>query len=272
MEGHGLACDQKLPFDWLRHAANVRCLADDAFERLPALRAAFLDANELAEHLRLHHSMVLDECLGLNCVLDEAAASAHRNLSWLAAPDENAPTGVRRIGGRLIIWLWGPIQRDLRNGFQNSATVVDALCKHSDAIAVVFRIASFGGDVNSTLDVLAAMDRHPGRFVAVIDKMAMSSAAVIASSCHKVLIREDATMLHHRVWGIARGDSCDLRRKINEFSIHDHAFNRRIAASRRLRHDVVERLMRHGMPLTAAEAVKFGLADRVIPSLKGYCK
>jgi ATP-dependent Clp protease, protease subunit len=74
------------------------------------------------------------------------------------------------------------------------------------------RINSYGGDVFQGLTMYRLLVDHPAKIDVHIDGVAASIASVIAMAGDAVHIAEAGFVMIHNAWGIAAGDSAEMRR------------------------------------------------------------
>ena len=80
-----------------------------------------------------------------------------------------------------------------------------------DVESITLRINSFGGSVPDGLAIYNALKRHPATIDVQIDGVAMSCAGYIAMAGDKVTMADNAMLMIHAPWGIALGNSAELR-------------------------------------------------------------
>lgn len=80
-----------------------------------------------------------------------------------------------------------------------------------DAAQITVRINSFGGSVADGIAIHNSIKRHPATTNVVIDGVAASIASLIAMAGDTVEIAENALLMIHAPWGMAMGNSADMR-------------------------------------------------------------
>lgn len=165
---------------------------------------------------------------------------------------------AKRVGARLLLWLYGPIS-------YSTDALVAALKEHADAVAVIVRIDSPGGSLDDAFRIAGAIAGHRGRSVAIVDRACLSAAVVVATACDRILVREGATMMVHQARAAAFGTAEQLIEQVVGLRRADGQLLRHLSIRRRGRcwRDLVEREVFHD----ARAAVAIGLADQVISPL-----
>jgi ATP-dependent protease ClpP protease subunit len=135
---------------------------------------------------------------------------------------------------------------------------------------VLFRINSGGGLAFDGLAMYAAIARHKGQTTAEIEGLAASAAAVFPMACDNIEIHEAATMFVHHAQGIAMGNASAMRDVAKTLDTIDGQLGSIFAArSGQEKADVAKWLdgeeNQDGTMFSAKEALKAGLADKVIP-------
>lgn len=80
-----------------------------------------------------------------------------------------------------------------------------------DAAQITVRINSFGGSVADGIAIHNSIKRHPATTNVVIDGVAASIASLIAMAGDTVEMAENALLMIHAPWGMAMGNSADMR-------------------------------------------------------------
>lgn len=194
-----------------------------------------------------------------------------RRLLLATRPDEYTgplPLCAERLGGRLVLWLYGPIRLgDVRAHGGIRDKFCSALKDNQDAQAVIVRIDSPGGCVESATSMANELLQHPGRKVSIVDRSCWSSANLVAAVSDKVFVRRSATMMLHGSWAGVCGNARELARRAEECRKTDYLMARFIAGRRRLRGEKILELMRGERFMGAVESVALGLADACVPDL-----
>jgi len=80
-----------------------------------------------------------------------------------------------------------------------------------DADLITVRINSYGGSVTDGIAIYNAIKRHPAHVTVSIEAAAYSIASLIAMAGDTVEMAENALLMIHAPWGIASGNSNDMR-------------------------------------------------------------
>ncbi|MDR1240256.1 MAG: Clp protease ClpP [Oscillospiraceae bacterium] len=135
----------------------------------------------------------------------------------------------------------------------------------SGDISVV--INSPGGDIFAASEIYTALkdySRGKGKVSVIIDALAASAASVIAMSGDEVKMSPTAYMMIHNPWTFAAGDSEEMRviaRQLDE--IKEGVINAYKIKSG-LSRERISQMMDAEMYVSAAEAVRLGLADEIL--------
>jgi ATP-dependent protease ClpP protease subunit len=94
-----------------------------------------------------------------------------------------------------------------------SITAADFVRDFSEITAdeIVVRINSYGGSVSDGIAIYNAIKRHPAHVTIAVDGVAVSIASLIAMAGNTVEIAENALMMIHAPWGVASGNSQQMR-------------------------------------------------------------
>lgn len=150
--------------------------------------------------------------------------------------------------------------------FGISATeVVSALDSMGDIEDLTVRINSPGGDVAEGIAIYNVLVDHPARVTMLIDGAAYSAASFIAMAGDTIKANRGAEFMIHDAWALWAGDAADMR------SFADRLDNRSAAIAEiyAARAGGTPAKWRERMVTEtwaeAAEAVKLGLADEMVP-------
>lgn len=240
----------------------------------PRLQLAFPD---LATFVQVE----LAERGTLNGSNGRLAAEARARRSTLAAarleklrrPYEPSPadsSAVERIGSRLVVWLFGPVDDPNdhpQHGAINPGSVAAGIRANRDADVLILRIASHGGRIAGADALIAAVLEFPGRSIAIVDREAFSAAGLVAIAADQTWMRQGSLWMAHRAITTAHGNSVDLHMAAHDLAQHDRGRVAWIASRRRLGIGTVRDLVHGETYLGADEAVRLGIAHRVIHAL-----
>ena len=96
-------------------------------------------------------------------------------------------------------------------GWDVTAESVNKQLEKADGQKVIFEIASPGGSVFEGVEIFNAIRNYKGDTEARIVGMAASMASYIPLATDKVLAEDNATFMIHNAWGIAIGDSEEMK-------------------------------------------------------------
>jgi ATP-dependent protease ClpP protease subunit len=138
-----------------------------------------------------------------------------------------------------------------------------------DADTITLRINSFGGSVPDGLAIYNALKRHPAAVDVQVDGVAISCAGYIAMAGDTVTMAENAMLMIHAPWGIAVGNSAELRDQADVLDKYASAMATSYAAKSGKSVPEAMALLTDGKDhwFTAAEAHAEGFADTVGPAV-----
>lgn len=164
------------------------------------------------------------------------------------------------------IFLHGRINADMARRVNNALI----FCAQKDERAPIkLSLHSAGGDVKPGLLLYEVIARLPCQVHAWVPSQADSIAALVLQACARRIARESARITLHETEIVLRGTVRVLRRDIAQFLAREEEEQRKmydIVAKRtgRVVHEVEEQFKK-GTPLSAREALAFGLVDEVLP-------
>lgn len=136
---------------------------------------------------------------------------------------------------------------------------------------VVFEFNSCGGDVYAGLAIANLIKNCGHKTTARVISIAASIASVIAASCDKMEIAENAFFMMHLPWTMTCGNANDLAKEIQTL---DQCKKALIATYKSVFPDkdeaYIEQLMVDETWILGSQAETFGLKCEVIPSAKEY--
>lgn len=125
-----------------------------------------------------------------------------------------------------------------------------------------------GGSVFDGVAIHNALLRHPAAVTTYIDGLAASIASVIALAGDKVVMADNALFMIHNPWGMAYGDSTEMRKYADTLDkIRDTLVNTYAAKTGMGRDEIVAALNAETW-YTAQEAQAAGFADEVSEPLR----
>ena len=166
------------------------------------------------------------------------------------------------------LYLYDSIGEGFFGGGISARQVVDELKALGKVDKILVRINSEGGSVFDGFAIFNALDRHPARIEVDVDGMALSIASVIAMAGDEVRIAANGMMMVHDPHTMAHGSADEFRKQADLMD----AVKANIADTYARRSGkpaaAVADLMSAETWFTAAQAVDFGLADKVTEPLK----
>jgi len=138
-----------------------------------------------------------------------------------------------------------------------------------DVDTITLRINSFGGSVPDGLAIFNALKRHKASIDVQVDGVAISCAGYIAMAGDTLTMAENAMLMIHAPWGIAVGNSAELRDQADMLDKYAAAMATSYAAKSGKTINEALALLTDGKDhwFTAAEAHAEGFADHVGPAV-----
>jgi len=138
-----------------------------------------------------------------------------------------------------------------------------------DADTITLRINSYGGSVPDGLAIYNALKRHKASVDVQVDGVAISCAGYIAMAGDTVTMAENAMLMIHAPWGVAVGNSADLREQADMLDKYAAAMSTSYAAKSKKSTEDCMALLTDGKDhwYTAAEALAEGFCDAVGPAV-----
>lgn len=139
----------------------------------------------------------------------------------------------------------------------------------ADITTIRVHINSPGGDVFAALtmaNLLRDQRQEKGRTVEVIvEGLAASAASIIAMGGNPIRMADNALMMIHDPWSIARGNAADFRHAASELDAARDAIVATYRWHSKLSRTELNDLMAQTTYFSATEAVEAGLATAVVP-------
>ena len=156
--------------------------------------------------------------------------------------------------GAAVLTLMGDVGADI-----TPQAVAEALKKAGEG-PVTVSLHSYGGDALAGVAVHNMLARHPGPKTVIVEGVAASAASLIAMAGDRIVMPANALMMIHEAWGLAIGDSEEMRKQADLLETVSGAYRRTYAARSGLPEEEVAALMRAETWFTAEEAVAAGFA------------
>lgn len=124
-------------------------------------------------------------------------------------------------------------------------------------------INSPGGDVFAGFAIYNILNRHPAHKTAHIDGLAASAASVVAMAADKIVMPEASTMMIHKAWTLAYGNSTQLQDIAAELERIDGQLAQIYSARTGLAAEEIADLLAAETWMSGAEAVAKGFANEL---------
>lgn len=133
-----------------------------------------------------------------------------------------------------------------------------------DVSKITLRINSPGGSVFDGVAMYSALKQHRAEVTAVVEGLAASIASIVMLAGDTVKMSDAAMVMIHNPWGMAVGDSRDMRKTADTLdSIRDTMLDVYAKKTGRDRQEIIDALDAETW-FGATAAVEFGLADEVL--------
>ncbi len=166
------------------------------------------------------------------------------------------------------IYLYGTIGSDWFGDGVTAKQLADDLKTLGAVSQIDIRINSEGGSVFDGKAMYSLLQSHAARKVVYIDGLAASAASFIAMVGDEINISEGAFVMIHRVRGGKWGTSEDLRNyadlidQVNQTTVATYIARTGQSQAK------IESWMKAETWFEAADAVKYGFADKLVESLR----
>lgn len=180
-----------------------------------------------------------------------------------------AQASAQAAGRAAEIYIYGNIgDRWDENGVVAADLVRELAALEVDTITL--RINSYGGSVPDGLAIYNALKRHKAAVDVQVDGVAISCAGYIAMAGDTITMAENAMLMIHAPWGVAVGNSADLREQADMLDKYAAAMSTSYASKSGKSQDDCMALLTDGKDhwFTAAEAQAEGFCDTVGPAIE----
>lgn len=208
--------------------------------------------------------MLQKSLLSIGLALAMAAASTGSGAEELGIERPPVPSvlALSTTGSEAELLIYGPIG-DL---FWNGITAADmvATLQQLNVATIRVRINSIGGVATEGVAIYNALKRHPAKVVVVIDGSAESIASLVAMAGDEVVMPPNTLMMLHAPYTPQGGNAVRLRENADNLDTIAAAMAESYIAKTG-KPDEIKALLADGLDhyFTAAQAVEFGLADRM---------
>lgn len=162
------------------------------------------------------------------------------------------------------VWIYGDIGESWDGESIAARDFVQQLAA-LEADQITARINSYGGSVTDGLAIYNALKRHPAAVTVEIDGAAFSIASLIAMAGDEVRMAENALMMIHAPWGLAMGNSADMRDMADVLDKYASAMSSAYVGQTGKSQDDILSLLQDGTDhwYTAAEALAEGFISSI---------
>jgi ATP-dependent Clp protease, protease subunit len=144
---------------------------------------------------------------------------------------------MRAAGDGAVLTLMGDV------GFEITARGVADALKAAGKGPLTVSLHSYGGDALAGVAIHNMLARHPAQKTVVVEGVAASAASLIAMAGDRIVMPSNALMMIHEAWGLAMGDSDDMRKQADVLDHVSGAYRRTYAARSGRTEDEVAALM-----------------------------
>lgn len=169
---------------------------------------------------------------------------------------------------RNIVVINGDISGEMVMYVKEALAVLYATKKAPD---LTILISSSGGNVEASLDIFDLLVQYPGKKTAIVTMYARSAAATILQAADERLMTKHAYVLIHHV--STRNISLDVlrdKKKVqklrNDMEKSQDKIYKILSVRTKKTVQVITKKCKDEQDMTAAEAIAFGLADRITTS------
>lgn len=165
-----------------------------------------------------------------------------------------------------IIDLGGEVDEEMARYVREALVLLYARAESTDVRVL---ITSKGGSVDYGLDIYDALRLYPGKKTGIVHGYAMSMGSLILQACDTRLCTEHAhVLIHHISRRSVSLDTMRSRKKIEEekqeLEAQQQCLYKILSARTNKSIAEIRRCCVRDTPMTAKEALEFGLIDKVI--------
>ena len=166
------------------------------------------------------------------------------------------------------VWIYG----DIGESWDGESVAAREFVKDLAALdvdTITARINSYGGSVTDGLAIYNALRRHKASVTVEIDGAAFSIASLIAMAGDDVRMAENALLMIHAPWGLAMGNSVDMRDMADTLDKYATAMSSAYVAQTGKPPADIMALLQDGKDhwFTAAEALAAGYVSSISDAL-----
>jgi ATP-dependent Clp protease protease subunit len=161
------------------------------------------------------------------------------------------------------IWIYDQIGEGFFTGDGITAKGFQKDLEKVNAKNIALHINSCGGEVFDGLTIYNLLKNHPAKITTYIDGLAASIASVIALAGDTVYMAENALYMIHNPWGMAVGDSNEMRKTADLLDKVRGSLLSTYADKSGLDTEKLTELLDAETWMTAQEAFDFGFIDEI---------
>jgi ATP-dependent Clp protease, protease subunit len=165
------------------------------------------------------------------------------------------------------IWIYEDIGSGWFGGL-SAKQFADDLKRLGALDEIILRLNSPGGDVFDGIAIYNTLKANPARVVVYIDGLAASIASVIAMAGDEIHIADNAMMMIHPAWGLAIGNSEEMRKTADMLDKVDASIVATYVKRTGMEEEKVKALMADETWMTAREALDYGFVDDITDALE----
>ncbi|MGH8124055.1 MAG: ClpP-like prohead protease/major capsid protein fusion protein [Rudaea sp.] len=174
---------------------------------------------------------------------------------------------ANQLGSQYELIIYGDIGESWYGNSVLAADVVKQLNELPPTVAQInVRINSYGGSVSDGLAIYNALKRMGATKVVTVDGVAMSIASLIAMCGDTIEMPEASLLMIHAPWGMAVGNSSDMREFADFLDVYAEAMAGAYVAKSGQTRDQIMALLTDGKDhtYTASQARDLGFCDVMI--------
>lgn len=161
------------------------------------------------------------------------------------------------------VWIYGDVGQSFFAEGMTAKSFAAELAKLGPIDTLALHINSAGGNVFEGLAIYNQLKRHPARVEVDVDGIAASIASIIALAGDEIRIAANAMMMIHDPVGVVRGDAAEMRKTAEVLDqVKQNLVDTYVERTKQKAQDVAAAMAKETW-FTGAEAVQWGLADRV---------
>jgi ATP-dependent protease ClpP protease subunit len=183
--------------------------------------------------------------------------------------DEPTPTSMKIRSDKNHVYFYSEVDRDstydLINCLRDSENYCLKLCHETkiDTIPIYLHISSYGGCVDSALNVVDHIVSSKFPVYTIIEGYTASSGTIISVVGKKRFIRPNASMLIHQISSGFWGKMMEIEDQIANLKQATLKIKRIYKKNTNIPKKQLISLLKHDLMLTANKCIELGLADEL---------